>query len=87
MGVINRTYRSHYKIGPNGVLEEKKSFETEQEALKMARFLNTRDNIIHKMVAYKCVKCGKWHVGSNNTVLDEAERKKNKEKLRKNLGY
>jgi DNA-directed RNA polymerase subunit RPC12/RpoP len=80
-----RSIRSHYKIGPNGVLEEKKSFDTEQEALKMARFLNTKENIIHKMVAYKCAKCGKWHVGSNNTVLDEAERKKNKEKLRKNL--
>ena len=80
-----RQYRSHYKIGPNGVLEEKKSFDTEQDALRMARFLNTKDNIIHKMVAYKCAKCGKWHVGSNNTVLDEAERKKNKEKLQKNL--
>lgn len=85
MAVINRTFRSHYKIGPNGCLEEKKSFDTEQEALKVARFLNTRDNIIHKMVAYKCVKCGKWHVGSNNTVLDDKERKKNREKLRKNL--
>lgn len=80
-----RQYRSHYKIGPNRVLEEKKSFDTEQDALRMARFLNTKDNIIHKMVAYKCAKCGKWHVGSNNTVLDEAERRKNKEKLRKNL--
>ena len=83
--VEKRQYRSHYKIGPNGVLEKKKSFDTEQDALRMARFLNTKDNIIHKMVAYKCAKCGKWHVGSNNTVLDEAERKKNKEKLRKNL--
>ena len=81
-----RSTRSHYKIGPNGVLEEKKSFDTEQEALKMARFLNTKENIIHKMVAYKCVKCGKWHVGSNNTVLTDEERKKNKKKLQKNLG-
>lgn len=85
MEVIKRTYRSHYKVGPNGVLEEKKSFDTEQEALKVARFLNTKDNIIHKMVAYKCVKCGKWHVGSNNTVLDKEEREKNKKKLQKNL--
>lgn len=85
MGVRNRTYRSHYKIGINGEYEEKKSYETEKEALKVARFLNTRENIIHKMVAYKCVKCGKWHVGSNNTVLDEEERKKYKKKLQKNL--
>ena len=80
-----RNYRSHYKIGINGVLEEKKSFETESEALKVARFLNTKEDIIHKMVAYKCEKCGKWHVGSNNTVLDEEERKKYKKKLQKNL--
>lgn len=80
-----RNYRSHYKIGINGVLEEKKSFETESEALKVARFLNTREDIIHKMVAYKCEKCGKWHVGSNNTVLTEEDRKKYKKKLQKNL--
>ncbi len=28
----------------------KKSFDTEQEELKMARFLNTKENIINKMV-------------------------------------
>ena len=80
-----RNYRSHYKIGVNGVLEEKKSFETEEEALKVARFLNTKEDIIHKMVAYKCEKCGKWHVGSNNTVLTDGEREKYKKKLQKNL--
>ena len=80
-----RKYRSHYKIGANGVLEEKKSFETESEALKVARFLNTKEDIIHKMVAYKCEKCDKWHVGSNNTVLTEKDRKKYKKKLQKNL--
>lgn len=80
-----RSTRSHYKIGPNGVLEEKKSFDTEQEALKMARFLNTKDNIIHKMVAYKCVKCGKWHVGSNHTVLTDKDKIEYKKKLEKFL--
>ena len=35
-----RNERSHYKI-VNGNLIEKKSFDSEYEALKMARFLNT----------------------------------------------
>ena len=78
-----RSARSHYKIGPNEVLEEKKSFDTEQEALKMARFLNTKENVIHKMVAYKCIKCGKWHVGSGGKILTDKDRKEAKEKLEK----
>ena len=80
-----REYRSHYKLGLNGVLEEKKAYESETEALTVARFINTRDNIMHKMVAYKCVKCGKWHVGRNGTLLTEKEREKCRKKLQKNL--
>lgn len=47
----------------------------------IARFLNTKENIIHKMVAYKCSKCGKWHVGSNSTVLTDEDRKHYKDML------
>lgn len=78
-----RTTRSHYKIGPNGKLEVKKSFDSEMDALRTARFLNTRQDIIHKMVAYKCVVCGKWHVGGNGKVLTEKDRKEYAEKLKK----
>ena len=35
--MIKRNERSHYKI-VNGKLTEKKSFDSEHEALKMARF-------------------------------------------------
>lgn len=76
-----RNERSHYKI-VNGELVEKKSFESERDALRMARFLNTKENVIHKMVAYKCNKCGKWHVGSNSTVLTDDIRNQQKEKLK-----
>ncbi len=33
------------------------------------------------MVAYKCSKCGKWHVGSNSTVLTDEDRKHYKDML------
>ena len=76
-----RSERSHYKI-VNGELVEKKSFDSEYEALKMARFLNTKENHLHKMVAYKCDKCGKWHVGSNSTLLTNDIRREQREKLK-----
>ena len=63
-------------------LQKKKPFDSEYEALKMARFLNTKENVIHKMVAYKCSKCNKWHIGSNSTVLTDDIRSQQKEKLK-----
>lgn len=68
-----RSSRSHFKI-EFGVLKPKKSYETEKDALKIARFLNTKENIIHKMVAYKCLVCEKWHIGSNDKELTEDDR-------------
>ena len=68
-----RNSRSHFKI-ELGVLKPKKSYETEKEALKIARFLNTQENIIHKMIAYKCSTCGKWHIGNNGSELTEDDR-------------
>ena len=48
-----RTRNSHYKLGINKELVPKQAFVTEDEALRMARFLNTKDNVIHTMSAYK----------------------------------
>lgn len=68
-----RNSRSHFKV-ELGVLKPKKSYETEKEALRIARFLNTKENIIHKMIAYKCSTCGKWHIGNNGSELTEEDR-------------
>lgn len=76
-----RKSRSHYKI-INGNFIEKKCYATEMDALTTARFINCQPNTIHKMVAYKCDKCGKWHIGSNNTVITEEIREKNRKKLK-----
>ena len=83
---VKRNYRSHYKC-VNGELIPKKTYETEQEALTMARFLNRKENVIHKMVAYKCSKCGKWHIGNNGRILTREDREKYKEKLKVERHY
>ena len=49
-----RNERSHYKNKLMVRLQKKNLLTPEHEALKMARFLNTKENVIHKMVAYKC---------------------------------
>ena len=72
-----RTTRSHYKI-IGDKLVDKVPYKTENEALTLARFLNTRPETIHKMVAYKCIKCGMWHIGSNSTILSKEEKGKRK---------
>lgn len=77
-----RTTRSHYKI-IGGKMFPKKGYDTEMDALTTARFLNSKPFTIHKMVAYKCIKCGKWHIGSTDRVLTDEDRKESAEKLKK----
>ena len=69
-----RTTRSHYKI-IDGKMLPKKGYDTEMDALTTARFLNSQPYSIHKMVAYKCIKCDKWHIGSTDRVLTEEDRR------------
>ena len=81
-----RNDRSHYKI-VNGELIPKKAYETELDAVTMARFLNSRENVIHKMVAYKCSKCNKWHIGNNGRFLTREDKEKYNEKLKLERHY
>lgn len=78
---MKREKNSHYKI-VNGKLIVKKTFDTENEAIETARFLNTKQNTTHKIVAYKCDTCGKWHVGNNGKRLFNDVRKKYQEKIK-----
>ena len=77
-----RTTRSHYKI-IDGKMLPKKGYNTEMDALTTARFLNSQPYSIHKMVAYKCIKCDKWHIGSTDRVLTDEDRQEAREKLKK----
>ena len=79
---IKRDVRSHYKI-IGDKLVPKKVYNTEKEATIIALFLNTTQNAIHQKVAYKCVVCGKWHIGSTKKILTNDDKKIYQNKLKK----
>lgn len=47
----------------------KKKFETLDSAIEAAKICNSQEKRIHKLVAYKCSKCFKYHIGSNGKLL------------------
>ena len=81
-----RKYRSHTKWNGKEFIP-KKSYETEKEAINVARYMNTQEHIIHKMVAYKCAECGKWHIGRNSTELSNEDREHYKSLLDRDKKY
>lgn len=56
---------------PDGteVRTPKSSFDTLDKAIEAAKNLNARNNAQHKVVAYKCNSCFKYHVGKNKSPL------------------
>ena len=46
------------------------------ETLEYAKKVNSLDHIIHKVVAYKCTKCYKYHIGRNGKELTDKDRNK-----------
>jgi hypothetical protein len=52
------------------VTQPKFKFNTMDEAIKVAKDMNLGGKNIHKVVAYKCPKCCKYHIGKNKTKLD-----------------
>ncbi len=72
---------SHIDTNGNPVYKSKKAFDTDKDAIAYAKMVNSMnaDHLIHKLVAYKCSECGKWHIGRTTTLLSE----KNREKLMK----
>lgn len=77
-----RNNRSHYRVF-NGKLIPKTNYETEEQAVTMAIWLNTMSKTLHQMVAYKCSKCNKWHLGSTSKILTEELRENYKERIKK----
>ena len=68
------------------IMYRKKSYDTEKQALMVTRFLNSRPESIHQMIAYKCSKCDKWHIGSTGKLLTAEDKSKYEQKLRNNIG-
>lgn len=65
-----------YDENMNPVFKPKLKFETLDDAIEHAKRVNSKDHIIHKVVAYKCSKCHKYHVGRNGKELTDKERNK-----------
>lgn len=61
----------------NGILKEvkKKAFETLDDAIEQARKMNSNGQQIHKVIAYKCPLCHKYHVGRSKKELTDKDRK------------
>lgn len=77
---------SHIDTNGNPVYKSKRVFDTDKDAIVYAKKVNVMnaDHLIHKLVAYKCPNCGKWHIGRTTTLLSEKNREKlMKEKLMK----
>lgn len=65
---------SHMDINGEKVMKNKQKYDTDKEAIEEARKLNCLPETIHKVVAYKCITCGKWHIGRTSKVLTEKEK-------------
>ena len=51
------------------VKSDKKKYDTLDDAIVAAKDINKKGQNIHKVVAYKCSVCFKYHVGRNQTLL------------------
>jgi len=51
--------------------QPKKKFMTLEDAIAEAKRLNLKDQQIHKVVAYKCSVCHKYHVGKGKKILEK----------------
>ena len=67
------------------VYRQKKSYETQDNAIEFAKFINSQDHVINKVVPYLCKVCNKYHLGRNGKPLTNKEREKRKKQLKYNL--
>ena len=60
------------------IFKFKKKFNTLDDAIAQAKIINSGDFIIHKVVAYKCKLCLKYHLGRNGKELTDKQHQKYK---------
>lgn len=58
------------------IRREKRKFKSSDEAIRAAMYMNMKETTIHKYVAYKCIRCGYYHIGHTSKLLSEKDRKK-----------
>jgi hypothetical protein len=66
---------SHIQEGVK-VYRAKVSYNTLEEAISVAKVQNLYPNAIHKVVAYKCKVCQKFHLGRNGKEITEKYKKR-----------
>ena len=69
-----RKHFTSYMVDGKVFTKEKIGYSSDMEAIEMARVMNCREHTIHKLIAYKCPVCQKWHIGRSRKVLTEKER-------------
>jgi len=67
------------------VYKPKRVFDTQDEAIEVAKFINSQDHVIHKVVPYRCNVCHKYHLGRNGKILKDKERQKHKKQVNNHL--
>ena len=75
------------RTDPDGLkhYKPKKPYDTLEDAIKEAKKMNAQDHVIHKLVAYKCNYCHKYHTGRSKKEITEKERLKYKNEILSNL--
>lgn len=64
------------------VYKPKRAFDTQDDAIETAKFVNAQDHVIHKVVPYRCKYCNKYHLGRSGKKLTEKERQRRKIQVR-----
>ena len=69
----NNVCKTFSHIGENGekVWKDKVKFLTLDDAIIEAKRMNNLPKTIHKLVAYKCTVCHKYHIGRNGKLIDK----------------
>ena len=58
------------------VYKPKIAYNTQAEAIQVAKHMNSKPKQIIKLVAYKCKSCHKYHIGRNGKVITPRDRTK-----------
>lgn len=72
----------NYDEDNNPIYKTKLKFDTLDQAIHHAKIFNSKEYQIHKLVAYKCPNCYKYHVGRGKKELTQKDRKKYKTHLK-----
>ena len=64
---------AYYDVNGNKHYKAKKGYNTQEQAVEIARKMNLFPQTVHKYSAYKCSVCHKWHIGKNKykTITEE----------------